>query len=161
MPRGVALMSSQVRRLGCDPGLSTGWALWNGTSLIDSGSVEGGVMGFIDWWHDWNIPSKVDEVVYERFIPAGFKGLSQVHSLQIEGALFALWNGPTTGQLRAAKATLFRQHHEGDKGQTERKEWLASKGLKFETTHAMDAATHVLVERKNAKDMKFWHRYWK
>ena len=154
-------MSSQVRRLGLDPGGSSGWALWHGTTLIDSGSIEGGVMGFIDWWHDCNIPSKIDEVVYERFIPAGFKGLTQAHSLQVEGALFALWNGPTVGQLRSSKASLFRQHEDGKKGERERKDWLASKGLHFETTHAMDAATHVLVERKNAKDMAFWRRYWK
>lgn len=118
-------------------------------------------MGFIEWWREGNLSSRVDEVVYERFIPAGFKGLTQVHSLQVEGALFALWNGPIVGQLRSAKASLFRQHEDGKKGERERRGWLASKGLHFETTHAMDAATHILVERKKARDMAFWKRYWK
>ena len=147
--------------MGIDPGLSTGWAIFQGTSLIGSGSIEGGVMGFIEWWREGNLSSRVDEVVYERFIPAGFKGLTQAHSLQVEGALFALWNGPVVGQLRSSKATLIKQHDTGDKGERERKDWLASKGLHFETTHAMDAATHILVERKKARDMAFWKRYWK
>ena len=147
--------------MGIDPGLSTGWAIFQGTSLIGSGSIEGGVDGFIEWWREGNLSSRVDEVVYERFIPQGFKGLTQTHSLQVEGALFALWQGPRVGQLRTDKATLIKQHDTGDKGERERRDWLASKGLHFETTHAMDAATHVLVERKKARDMAFWKRYWK
>jgi hypothetical protein len=154
-------MPSPVRRMGLDPGLSTGWAIFQGTSIIDSGSIEGGVDGFIEWWREGNLSSRVDEVVYERFIPQGFKGLTQTHSLQVEGALFALWQGPRVGQLRTDKATLIKQHDTGDKGERERKDWLASKGLHFETKHAMDAATHILVERKKARDMAFWKRYWK
>lgn len=147
--------------MGIDPGLSTGWAIFQGTSLIGSGSIEGGVDGFIEWWRAGNLSSRVDEVVYERFIPQGFKGLTQTHSLQVEGALFALWQGPRIGQLRTDKATLIKQHDTGDKGERERRDWLASKGLHFETKHAMDAATHILVERKKARDMAFWKRYWK
>ena len=128
---------------------------------MDSGAIPDGVDGFIEWWREGNLSSRVDEVVYERFIPQGFKGLTQTHSLQVEGALFALWQGPRVGQLRTDKATLIRQRFEDKRGETERRDWLASKGLHFETKHAMDAATHILVERKRARDMAFWKRYWK
>ena len=155
-------MSSQVIRLGCDPGGTTGVAIFRGTTLIHSDAIGGALEGFKEWWYESGHLAGVQEIVTERFVPmAGLGGMTQAYSPQIEGAIKMVWDGPLTLQLRSSKATLFRQYHEGRKGERERKDWLASKGLHFETTHAMDAATHVLVERKNAKDMAFWKRYWK
>ena len=155
-------MSSQVSRLGCDPGGTTGVAIFRGTTLIHSDAIGGSLEGFKEWWYESGHLAGVQEVVSEQFIPSrGFRGLDQTHSLLIEGAIQMAWDGPFTLQLPTQKATLIRQRETGDKGERERRDWLASKGLHFETKHAMDAATHILVERKRARDMAFWKRYWK
>ena len=162
MRKRVALMSSQVLRASFDPGWNTGVAIFQGTSMIYSGAIEGGVDGFKEWWNTSGRMHGVKDIVSEKFVAeVGLGGRSQGFSLQVEGALIMAWDGPLKFQQRDQKARLFRQRHPGDKGQAERKEWLASRGLHFETTHAMDAATHRLVERRDAKDMDFWHRYWK
>ena len=154
-------MSSQVIRAGFDPGKSTGVCLFRGTNLIYSDAILGGLEGFKEWWRESGRMAGVSEVVCERYLPRGLKGEDQTHSLLIEGAIQMAWDGPVTLQLPSMKATLIKQHDTGDKGERERRDWLASKGLHFETKHAMDAATHVLVERKKARDMAFWKRYWK
>ena len=155
-------MSSQVIRLGLDPGGSTGAAWFSGATLIKSEAILGGFDGFKEWWHEGDWPGTPGAIVMERYVPLeGFKGTDQTHSPQIEGAVKMVWERSLTLQQRSDKATLFRQHHVGRKGEIEREIWLASKGLHFETAHEMDAATHVLVERKRAKDMTFWKRYWK
>lgn len=153
-------------RLGLDPGKETGWAFFYGAELRRSGSIEGGLDGFVEWW-ERNWPSmdfQYLSVVCERFVPeAGLGGKDQAWSLEIQGAvrLLAYQQGfDLTLQLRSDKAALFGQEQVGDKGETERREWLAERGLVFDTNHAMDAATHVLVERRRARDMLFWRRYW-
>lgn len=158
-------------RLGLDPGKETGWAVFFGAELQESGSIEGGLDGFADWWQGSRYTPRLGDhfaewfdVVCERFVPeAGLGGEDQAWSLEIQGAvrLLARQCGfSLTLQLRSDKATLFGQEQLGDKGATERRAWLAERGLAFETDHAMDAATHVLVERKRARDMQFWRRYW-
>ena len=148
-------------RLGLDPGKTTGYSWWSGTSMIDSGAILGGLEGFKEWWFESDWPGKPAQIVSEQFVPSrGFRGLDQTYSLLIEGAV-RFSDYPVTLQLPSMKATLIKQHDTGDKGERERRDWLASKGLHFETKHAMDAATHVLVERKKARDMVFWKRYWK
>lgn len=151
--------------LGLDPGKETGWAAFYGAKLERSGSIKGGLDGFIDWWEDegWFLGHM--SVVCERFVPeAGLGGEDQAWSLEIQGAvrLLARQQGfDLTLQLRSDKSVLFGQEQVGDKGEAERREWLAERGLVFDTDHAMDAATHVLVERKRARDLAFWNRYWK
>lgn len=162
-------MPEPLMRLGLDPGKETGWAEFFGTDLQASGSIEGGLDGFVDWWQSgsayrgWAETGRLG-VVCERFVPeVGLGGADQAWSLEIQGAvkLLARQNGfDLTLQLRSDKAALFGQEEVGDKGATERRAWLAERGLTFETDHAMDAATHVLVERKRARDMLFWKRYW-
>ena len=132
-----------------------------------SGSIGGGLDGFIDWWASdgkWFLHTNCLSVVCERFVPeAGLGGADQAWSLEIQGVVrfLARQHGfPLALQLRSDKAALFGQEEVGDKGATERRAWLAERGLTFETDHAMDAATHVLVERKRARDMQFWRRYW-
>lgn len=153
-------------RLGLDPGKQTGWARFLDEEMMDSGSIGGGLEGFMDWW-DTGAGGPVGaglHVICERFVPeVGLGGADQAWSLEIQGAvkLLARQNGfDLTLQLRSDKAALFGQEEVGDKGATERRAWLAERGLTFETDHAMDAATHVLVERKRARDMLFWKRYW-
>lgn len=153
-------------RLGLDPGKQTGWARFLDEEMMDSGSIGGGLEGFMDWW-DTGAGGPVGaglHVICERFVPeAGLGGEDQAWSLEIQGAvrLLARQRGfGLTLQLRSDKATLFGQRQLGDKGEAERREWLAERGLVFDTDHAMDAATHVLVERKRARDLAFWERYW-
>lgn len=151
-------------RLGLDPGKQTGWAAFYGATLERSGSIDGGLDGFIEWWGDEGWLLGQSSVVCERFVPeAGLGGADQAWSLEIQGAvrLLAYQQGFDLAlQLRSDKATLFGQEQAGDKGEAERREWLAERGLVFDTDHAMDAATHVLVERKRARDLAFWRKYW-
>lgn len=148
-----------------DPGKETGFAAFFGSEMVQSGSIPGGLDGFIEWVNESGWTSLAGlSVVCERFVPeAGLGGADQAWSLEIQGAvrLLARQQGfDLTLQLRSDKATLFGQEQLGDKGESERREWLAERGLVFDTDHAMDAATHVLVERKRARDMRFWRRYW-
>lgn len=156
-------------RLGLDPGKQTGWARFLNEEMMDSGSIGGGLEGFMDWWDTGaggagGTAGAGLHVICERFVPeAGLGGEDQAWSLEIQGAvrLLARQLGfDLTLQLRSDKATLFGQEQVGDKGEAERREWLAERGLVFDTDHAMDAATHVLVERKRARDLAFWDRYW-
>lgn len=148
---------------GFDPGKSTGFALFNGAELIMSESIEGGFVGFRDWWHDhadWPL-DQVDEFVVERYVPTeGFRGIDQTYSLEIQGAIRMVTSANITLQLRSDKATLFKQVFDGDKGQREREAWFAERGMTFQTTHELDAATHVLVSKKRDRDREFWRRYW-
>lgn len=155
--------------LGLDPGKKTGWAEFFDTDLQASGSIDGGLDGFMDWWQSessyrgWAEAGRL-RVVCERFVPeVGLGGADQAWSLEIQGVVRWLARAHGFGltlQLRSDKAVLFGQEEVGDKGESERREWLVERGLVFDTNHAMDAATHVLVERKRARDMQFWTRYW-
>ena len=151
-------------RLGLDPGKETGWAAFHGVDLVESGSIPDGLEGFMEWVESGWMSLAGLSMVCERFVPeAGLGGEDQAWSLEIQGAVRLLSRQRGFGltlQLRSDKATLFGQEQLGDKGETERREWLAERGLVFDTDHAMDAATHVLVERKRARDMLFWRRYW-
>lgn len=159
----------RLMRLGLDPGKETGWAEFFGTDLQASGSIEGGLDGFVDWWQSgsayrgWAEAGRLS-VVCERFVPeVGLGGTDQAWSLEIQGAVKLLARQsafPLVLQPRSDKAALFGQKDIGDRGETERKRWLSERGLNFATNHAMDAATHVLVERRRARDMAFWKRYW-
>ena len=162
MRRRVALMSSQVLRASFDPGWNTGAVVFQGARMVYSDTIIGGVKAFKEWWLESGRMNGVKEIVSEKFVPeVGLGGKDQAFSLLVEGAMIMAWDGPIVFKQRDQKSRLFRQHHAGDKGQAERREWLAARGLKFETDHAMDAATHLLVTRRDAKDMDFWHRYWK
>lgn len=150
--------------IGFDPGKATGYAAFQDAQLIESQVIYGGFEGFEEWWGaniDHGPISLADSIVVERYIPLeGFRGIDQTYSLEIQGAIRALASAPVTLQQRSDKATLFNQVFDGDKGQQERFAWFRERGLHFYTPHEMDAATHVLVARKRARDMKFWRRYW-
>ena len=150
--------------IGFDPGKATGYAAFRDDDLVDSACISGGFDGFMDWWSD-NVDqgtlSLADRIVVERYIPLeGFRGIDQTYSLEIQGAIRALACAPLTLQQRSDKATLFNQNYGGDRGEQERRKWLEDRGLVFDTPHEMDAATHVLVERKRSLDLGFWNRYW-
>jgi hypothetical protein len=150
-------------RLGLDPGKETGWAAFRDEDMFDSGAISGGFDGFIEWWENGRafLPPGI-KIVMERFVPLeGFRGVDQTYSLEIQGAARALARAEgvsVTLQLRSDKATLFGQQESGDKGAIERREWLRERGLAFDTDHAMDAGTHVLVNQK--RNPLFWARYW-
>lgn len=146
---------------GFDPGKETGFALFHGAELMMTESIEGGFVGFRDWWTghiDYPL-DQVDEFVVERYVPVeGFRGMDQTHSLEIQGAIRMVAGAKITLQLRSDKSTLFNQVFEGDRGRQEREAWFKERGLSFATTHELDAATHVLVSQK--RNREFWRRYW-
>ena len=145
--------------LGLDQGKSTGAAWLVNDEIQWSTVVEDGFDGFLDWWRRNNPDPSL--IICERYVPLeGFRGKDQTHSLKIEGAVQAMSECNVVLQTRSDKATLFKQTFTGDKGEKERREWLRERGLFFATDHEMDAATHILVNRKRAKDMRFWKRYW-
>lgn len=149
--------------LGFDPGKTTGFAWFSGPGLVNTEAIPGGYDGFMEWWCE-NVDGVIDiadRIVIERYIPVeGFRGIDQTYSLEIQGAIRALASVPVVLQPRSDKATLFNQAFTGDKGEQERSAWFRERGLAFSTPHEMDAATHVLVERKRARDLAFWRRYW-
>lgn len=161
-------MASERWSLGLDPGKTTGFAMFCDTSMVAAGSIPGGFEGFVEWWFTERgfapRPQDMGRLVIERYVPLeGFRGIDQTYSLEVQGAArtLALLAGiPVILQMRSAKATLFGQQETGDKGEAERRAWLAERGLVFDptTSHAMDAATHVLVSEKSSLD--FWNRYW-
>jgi hypothetical protein len=157
---------SKTKILGLDPGKNTGWALFHETKMISSGTIDGGVYGFINWWLGFrqNEGKKLDTIVCESFNPeVGLGGKNQTWSLEVQGALKLLCLQESIDlkfQQRSDKANMFGQNFVGTKGEAERREWLKARGLIFETTHAMEAATHVLVDRRLSRDINFWKTYW-
>ena len=151
--------------LGVDPGKDTGWALFRDAEMVECGVIEDGFEGFCQWWRHRGLENAGEylRIVCERFVPeVGLGGQDQMWAPEIQGAirLLAAQNGhPLNLQLRSDKSTLFGQEEQGDRGEGERRTWLAERGLEFHTNHAMDAATHVLVDRKRARDLEFWNRY--
>lgn len=154
-----------MKLLTLDPGLSTGYSIWETRSYFDSsdlelmetGVIEEGCEGFIDDWRYKGIGTKTDRVVCERFVIDGTH--TGVWSAQIEGALMALYDGPVIWQLRSDKATLFNQEFGGDAGQTERFAWLRERGFEGEG-HELDAITHALVWAKRMGHIPTLRKYW-
>lgn len=151
-----------IIRIGIDPGETTGVAVFRDENLIYSDNIGRGVYGVIDWWdmneHSGYAPS---EVIVENFVAEpSFVGVPIAS--EVIGALRAMWkDGELIMQDRSAKATLFNQQKSGDAGEAERFAWLEERGFKrIGKGHNLDAITHVLVNRKRARDPKFWKKYW-
>lgn len=146
-----------MRLLGIDPGLSTGWALFAYTeklpaTLVDSGQVKGGVEGFIDWWPTLVNDYRVDELVAERFIIDGT--VTGSWAPQIEGALKVLAAGkPITWQTRGDKAALLPT-------EPARRQWFRNAGIRFDSDHSLDAATHCMVLLKRRRHLPTLSAYW-
>lgn len=138
--------------LALDPGLSTGWAeISYGDHLadvVDQGVIPDGVHGFKKWWSNrtWA------QVVSEKFIIApGTVG--EGWSLQVEGALIALYDGPITFQSRSDKADLVSGT------EVERFAWLRSHGFTG-SSHELDAITHGLLWLKRQRHQPTIRQYW-
>lgn len=92
--------------LALDPGETTGWSLWyydgvTALRAVEHGMQSGGTLGFIYLMH--KLEGRFDEVVCESFILDGRTAAPNVTPLRIEGALTALWDGPTTLQRNVYK----------------------------------------------------------
>lgn len=150
--------------LALDPGLSTGFAISIVTPhapvlFLKQGVIENGCEGFIDWWTAFYSAriNDVDLIVCERFVIDGTH--TGVWSPQIEGALMALAGVPIAWQLRSDKALLFGQTFKGDRGQTERFEWLRERGFTG-VSHELDAITHTLFWLKRQGHKPTLRKYW-
>lgn len=145
-----------TRLLGLDPGLRTGFALFEygprrAAELVESGDVPNGLDGFLEWWPTFRNGYQVDEVVCEKFIIDGT--IIGTWSAQIEGALKALYDGPVTWHTRGDKAGL-------RPGEPQRRAWFRAAGIRFDSSHALDAATHAIVLLKRRAHMPTLERYW-
>lgn len=140
--------------LALDPGLSTGWALFSyhdrEPELLSQGTIVDGVRGFAQFWR--NLPWIPDEVVSEKFIIAP-DTVGEGWSLQVEGALLALYDGGVTWQLRSAKADLVTGT------ETQRFAWLRERGFTG-STHELDAITHALLYLKRKRHVPTIRHYW-
>lgn len=141
--------------LALDPGWHTGWSLWRSPDLIAQGTTLDGCEGFLEWWPS---PPSETVVVMEDYISDGSTA-GRVWSSEVIGAVKALHRGPIVMQKRTDKANLFNQRSKGDRGQTERFDWLRSRGFGG-TTHELDSITHALVYLKNRRDQGVIDRYW-
>lgn len=151
-----------MRILSLDPGLASGFALGEFSdtqpyTVVSHGVVDGGCEGFIDWVRPSCYLDIADVVVCERFVIDGTH--TGVWSPQIEGALMALSPTRVVWQLRSDKATLFGQKLAGDRGQTERFNWLRGQGFEGEG-HTLDAVTHALVYLKRLEHKPTLRKFW-
>lgn len=140
-----------MRVLALDPGEMTGWAYFIDGILISCGVIIGGRNGFIEWAKT-QMPEH-DVLVVESFIvEPSFVGTADAS--EVIGAAFALSDAPVKReQLRSAKSTLIKGT------QTERFEWLRSKGFTG-MTHELDAITHALLYFRAIGHKPTFKLYW-
>lgn len=144
--------------LSFDPGDSTGWSWWEKSQLTQQGTILNGVDGFVDWARS-QPPWKNFTIIYEDFIMDGTTR-GRCWSAEVIGAI-RMWrpDTPMVVQSRSNKADLFNQKHKGDRGQTERNEWLRVRGFGG-TQHELDAIAHALRYLKAERDPVAIKQYW-
>lgn len=130
-----------AKLLALDPGDTTGYAIFHynndSYSFIESGTIEDGVVGFIEWGKNGYL-NMFDTIVSEKFIVRPtFVG--DVEALKIEGALLAYGCSPLF-QSASMKRSLYYQL----RTEKERFDWLRSLGFDG-VDHALDAVTHGLL----------------
>lgn len=146
-----------MRRIGLDPGETTGWAKWDDAKPVSQGEIPGGLMGFIEAC-DEGLLEDAREVVIENFVvEPDFVG-TPVAS-EIIGVTYVYAQGQIVRQQRSDKATLFKQKRTGVQGETERFNWLRDRGFDG-SSHELDANTHILVRLKRLQDRAVLRRYW-
>lgn len=149
--------------LALDPGLATGFAIFENEKLIHQEVIEGGEKGFLkefpQIYEDYKNTNH--RIVIERFLPTEqIRGEEGIISNRIEGIVMALTNNQgIIWQLRSDKALLFNQKNKLGKGETERFQWLRRKGFKG-SSHELDAITHALVYMKRAMLEPAIRKYW-
>lgn len=137
--------------LGCDPGESTGLALFRDDELLWSKTVTNGVDGFIEWaktdmpWHN--------VLILESFIAEkDFVGRS--FASEVIGAALAISQAQQkVFQSRGQKATLIRG------SEKDRFQWLRNHGFTG-TSHELDAITHALLRLRSTGNEAAIKRYW-
>lgn len=136
-----------------DPGKVTGaayvqWGRTQGLSVIATHAIENGCEGFIDWFRS-HAPFQL--IICEEFNIDGT--ITGTWSAQIEGALKAMWGSPIVWQRRDDKAVI-------RKGEPERNDWLASRGIHLKTQHERDAVVHGLVYARRQGHLPTIEKYW-
>lgn len=143
-----------MRILSCDPGESTGWALWEDGKLISQGVITNGVEGAILWAmtdmpeHDTLILESF--IVEPDFVGRSFAseviGILLLRSRQMGATVHAF-------QSRGQKATVVRG------SETERFRWLRNHGFTG-TSHELDAISHGLLRMRLEGNAEVVNRYW-
>lgn len=147
-----------TRALVLDPGLVTGaasvrWGDHTGLEVVKTESIPDGCEGFIQWWYSKRYLPFVDLdlVICEEFNIDGT--ITGTWAPEIQGALKAMWGGTIVWQRRDDKAVI-------RKGEPERNDWLASRGIHLKTQHERDAVCHGLVHARRIKHMPTLLKYW-
>lgn len=149
--------------LSLDPGLATGLAIFDGEKLVHQETIENGEKGFLkefpQIYADYADTSH--RIIVERFLPTEHvRGEEGVYSNRIEGMVMAFTNNEgIIWRLRSDKALLFNQKSKLGEGETERFNWLRSKGFKG-NSHELDAITHALVYMKIIGFEPAIRKYW-
>lgn len=144
-----------MKILSCDPGESTGWALWDDDKLIAQGVITNGVDGAIEWAMT-EMPAH-DTLVLESFIvEPDFVGRS--YASEVIGVLMLasrqMGANPVVGfQSRGQKATVIRGT------ETQRFEWLRSHGFTG-SSHELDAIAHGLLRLRREGNVAVVKQYW-
>lgn len=149
--------------LSLDPGLATGFAVFENEKLVHQETIENGEKGFLkefpQIYADYADTSH--RIIVERFLPTEqIRGENGIISNRIEGMVMALTNNQgIIWNLRSDKALLFNQKKKLSAGETERFQWLRSKGFKG-NSHELDAITHALVYLKRISHEPAIRKYW-
>lgn len=155
---GVSGVPSYGAVLVLDPGFHTGWSRWLNGVLIGQGVIEGGLDGFIAWANSHATGCEV--LVIEDFI-AQPDFVGRVWASEVKGAAIALIpHDRLVIQKRSDKSSLFGQKFKGEKGETERFNWLRARGFAG-ISHELDAITHGLVFYKREEHPAVWPRIWR
>lgn len=146
--------------LALDAGVTTGYAFASygdeaPLDFTEVGVIENGIRGFLLWWEERlnGYPKdQIDCIIAEDFKIDGT--IAPGDSLQIEGALMALWPGEIVWQSRSDKAALIR-------GEKARNAWIDERFPGLTTQHTRDAVTHALVRMKRLHHAPTIDRYWR
>lgn len=142
-----------MRILSLDPGMRTGWSLWDllerePLEHLEHGTIDWGVRGFVQWWE--REPRAIDIIVCETFHLDGRTPKPNLEPLRLEGALAALWSGQIVYQRNGMKV------HAPDSLLKAHGLWWPSKG------HDRDSARHAIgyakVTGHRPTIEKFWPR---
>lgn len=139
--------------LALDPGGHTGYSFWQYDAItplthITHGTIEGGLHGFLDWWHG-GLPEAHGEVVIEGFELDGRTPRPDLTPRDIIGATWAL-SYPTPIVVQQNTQKFFADDL-----------FLKRSGMWWKGLgHDRDSARHAFARMRKLRHMPTLRRYW-